>query len=122
MNIVQKQFVSVFTKEPNAERILEVMESFIKDLIMTYMGAKNLLLLKQSGFINSRSTMTQLLSYLDKSTETIASGGLVDTIHLESIIWMLGTVRISGWVRAHVTYYAFFSLGVTILFLLGRKN
>ena len=108
MNIVQKQFVSVFTKEPYAERILEVMESFIKDLIMTYMGAKNLLLLKQSGFINSRSTMTQLLSYLDKSTETIASGGLVDTIHLESIIWMLGTVRISGWVRAHVTYFAFF--------------
>ena len=122
MNIVQKQFVSVFRKEPNAERILEVMESFIKDLIMTYMGAKNLLLLKQSGFINSRSTMTQLLSYLDKSTETITSGGLADTIHLESIIWMLGTVRISGWVRAHVTYYAFFSLGVTILFLLGRKN
>ena len=98
MNIVQKQFVSVFTKEPYAERILEVMESFIKDLIMTYMGAKNILLLKQSGFINSRSTMTQLLSYLDKSTETIASGGLVDTIHLESIIWM----------RAHVTYFAFF--------------
>ena len=41
----------------------------------------NLFSSKQYGFINGRSTMTQLLSYLDKSIDTIVSGGVVDTIY-----------------------------------------
>ena len=61
--------------------VCKLMESFVKDSIMTHIRAKNLLSLKQYGFINGRSTTTQLLSYLDKCTDTIVSGGVVDLIY-----------------------------------------
>ena len=51
-----------------------------KDSIMIHMKAKNLLSLKLYDFINGRSTTTQLLSYLDTCTDTMVSGGAVDTI------------------------------------------
>ena len=57
------------------------MESFVKDSVMTYMRAENLLSSKQYGFINGRFTMAQLLSYLDKCIHTIVSQGVVDTIY-----------------------------------------
>ena len=59
------------------------MESFVKDSIKTHMRAENLLLSKQCGFINRRSTATQLLSYLDKCIDTIVSGGVVDAIYFD---------------------------------------
>ena len=59
------------------------MESFVKDSIMTHMRAENLLSSKQYGFINGRSTTTQMLSYLDKCIDTIVSGGVVDTIYFD---------------------------------------
>ena len=43
----------------------------------------NLLSEKQYGFVNKRSTVTQLLSYLDKCAEVIASGGIVDSIYFD---------------------------------------
>ena len=59
-----------------------LMESFVKDSIMTH-TAENLFSSEQYGFINGRSTTTQLLSYLDKCTDTIVSGGVVDTIYFD---------------------------------------
>ena len=47
------------------------------------MRAENLLSLKQYGFINGRSTTTQLLSYLDKCIDAIVSGGVLDTIYFD---------------------------------------
>ena len=47
------------------------------------MRAENLLSSKQYGFINGRSTTTQLLSYLDKCIDTIVSGRVVDTIYFD---------------------------------------
>ena len=38
---------------------------------------------KQYGFINRRSTTTQLLYYLDQCVSTIAEGGVIDTIYLD---------------------------------------
>ena len=61
----------------------KLMEYFVKDSIMTHMRAENLLSSKQYGFINGRSTTTQLLSYLDKCIDTIVSGGIVDTIYFD---------------------------------------
>ena len=61
--------------------VRKLMEPFVKDSIMTYMRAENLLSSKQYGFINGRSTTTQLLSYLDKCIDTIISGGVGDTIY-----------------------------------------
>ena len=49
----------------------KLMESFVKDSIMTHMRVENLLSSKQYRFINGRSTMTQLLSYLDKCIDTM---------------------------------------------------
>ena len=63
--------------------VRKLMEYFVKDSIMTHLRAENLLPSKQYGFINGRSTMTQLLSYLDKCIDTIVSGGVVDTIYFE---------------------------------------
>ena len=48
------------------------------------MRAKNLLSSNQYGFINGRTTTTQLLSYLNKCIDTIVSGGVVDTIYFDT--------------------------------------
>ena len=61
--------------------VCKLMESFVKDSIMTHMRVKKFLPSKQYYFINERSTMTTLLSYLNKCIGTIASGGVVDTIY-----------------------------------------
>ena len=63
--------------------VCKLMESFVKDSIMIHMRAENLFPLKQYGFINGKSTTTQLLSYLDKCIDTIASGGVLDTIYFD---------------------------------------
>ena len=63
--------------------VCKLMESFVKDSIMNHMRAENILSLKQYGFINGRSTTTQLLSYLDKCIDTIVSGRVVDTIYFD---------------------------------------
>ena len=63
--------------------VCRLMESFVKDSIMTHMRAENLLSSKQCGVINGRSITTQLLSYLDKGIDTIVSGGVVDTIYFD---------------------------------------
>ena len=56
--------------------VCKLMESFVKDSIMIHMRTENLLSSKQLGFINGRSTTTQLLSYLDKWIDTIVPGGV----------------------------------------------
>ena len=63
--------------------IVWMMEFFDKESIMTPMTTENLLSSKQYGFINGRSTTTQLLSYLDKYVDTIVYGGVVDTIYFD---------------------------------------
>ena len=42
-----------------------------------------LLTCKPFGLISGRSTVTQLLTYLDKCVKTIAEGGVIDTIYLD---------------------------------------
>ena len=49
---------------------------------MTHLISENLLSAQQFGFISGRSTVTQLLKYLDKCIETIVNGGVVDTVYL----------------------------------------
>ena len=62
--------------------ICKLMESFIKDEIMSHIKANNLLSHKQYGFLSGRSTTTQLLHYLDKCVDTIVTG-VVDTIYFD---------------------------------------
>ena len=63
--------------------VCKLMESFVKDSIMTRMRAENLLSSKQYGFINGRSTTTQLLFYLDKCMDTTVSRGVLDRIYFD---------------------------------------
>ena len=63
--------------------ICKVMESFMRDAIIEHMIHHNLLSPKQHGFITGRSTLTQLLVYLDKCAEMVAKGKVVDSIYLD---------------------------------------
>ena len=59
------------------------MEYFIRQLIFEHLQTKRLLSSKQYGFINGRSTTTQLLYYLDHCIKSVVDGGVVDTIYLD---------------------------------------
>ena len=59
------------------------MESFLRDHVMKHLMDNNLLSKKQHGFISGRSTVTQLLNYLDKCAQSVASGKVVDAIYLD---------------------------------------
>ena len=59
------------------------MESFIRQQIFEHLQTKRLLSSKQYGFINGRSTTTQLLYYLDHCIKSVVDGGVVDTIYLD---------------------------------------
>ena len=61
----------------------KLMEKLVKDAVLCHLMENNLLSEKQYGFVNKRSTVTQLLSYLDKCAEVIASGGIVDSIYFD---------------------------------------
>ena len=51
--------------------ICKIMESFIKERLVAHLTSNNLLSSKQFGSISGRSTVTQLLTYLDKCIDAI---------------------------------------------------
>ena len=59
------------------------MERFVRDSVVTHLFEKGLLSKKQYGFISGRSTLTQLLYYLDECLQKIANGNVVDSIYLD---------------------------------------
>ena len=63
--------------------LCKLMEKFVRSAILQYLLDNKLLSKRQFGFINGRSTTTQLLYFLDKCVNNIAEGGVVDTIYLD---------------------------------------
>lgn len=63
--------------------LCRVMESFLKDTIMNHLLENNLLSPRQHGFISGRSTVTQLLFYLDSCIKNVANGDVVDVVYLD---------------------------------------
>ena len=63
--------------------ICRVMETFLKQKIMNHLTQEKLLTSKQYGFVSKRSTITQLLHYLDKCTEEISIKKVVDVIYFD---------------------------------------
>ena len=59
------------------------METFVRIIILKHLHDNNLLSNRQFGFINGRSTTTQLLYYLDKCVDIITWGGVVDTMYFD---------------------------------------
>ena len=51
-----------------------ILEKIMKNKIMNHLIQEKLLSSKQHGFVNNRSTVIQLLNYLDRATEAIAEG------------------------------------------------
>ncbi len=63
--------------------VCKLMEKIVKDTVLTHLIENNLLSKKQFGFVSGRSTVTQLLSYLDKCATTIATNGVIDSIYFD---------------------------------------
>ena len=63
--------------------VCKMMETLIRDELMQHLQEKNLLSPKQHGFISGRSTVTQLLNYLDKCIASTVDGHMVDSIYLD---------------------------------------
>jgi hypothetical protein len=61
----------------------KVLESIIRDHLISHMKANMLFSLRQYGFITGRSTTLQLLKVLDKWTEILDKGGQVDVIYMD---------------------------------------
>ena len=63
--------------------LCRIMEFFLKDAIMTHLLDNGLLSSRQHGFINGRSTVTQLLTYLEICAKKVANGEVVDVVYLD---------------------------------------
>ena len=59
----------------------KIMESFIKEKIVTHFEESDLFSKHQYGFVPGRSTVTQLLKYLSDCVRDIANGHVVDSIY-----------------------------------------
>ena len=60
-----------------------LMERILKDQIMKHLTNEKLLSNKQHGFMPNRSTVTQLLSYLDKCADSISNNKVVDVVYFD---------------------------------------
>ena len=63
--------------------VCKIMESIIRDNIITHMKENNLFSDQQFGFIMGRSTTLQLLHVLDIWTEILDQGGTLDVIYCD---------------------------------------
>ena len=77
-------------KEPSNYRpvsltciVCKVLESIVRENMIKHMQVNNLFSDKQFGFIPQRSTVLQLLTVLDKWTETIDTGGYIDVAYCD---------------------------------------
>ena len=61
----------------------KILESIFRDQIITHMKTNKLFSKNQFGFIGGRSTVLQLLTVLDKWTEILDQGGIIDAIYLD---------------------------------------
>jgi hypothetical protein len=61
----------------------KVMESIIRDHILDHMQSNNLLSKRQFGFVKGRSTVLQLLHVMEKWTDMLDQGDVVDAIYMD---------------------------------------
>ena len=62
--------------------LCRIMESFLKDAIMDHLTSNHLLSPRKHGFINGRSTVTQLLTYLECCAKKVTYGEVADLVYL----------------------------------------
>ena len=59
------------------------MESIIRDEIVDFLAQNELLRLSQHGFMRKRSTLTNLLEYLEQLTAMVDKGVATDVVYLD---------------------------------------
>ena len=79
-----KSSSKLWTSQPDLSSVVcKLLESFLSKHVMNHLQGQKLMSNKQYGFIIRRSTVTQLLNYLDECCESIANGQVVDTIYFD---------------------------------------
>ena len=63
--------------------VCKVLESILRDKIMDHMRTNNLFSKYQYGFITGRSTVLQLLVVLDRWTQELDQGGIIDVLYFD---------------------------------------
>ena len=63
--------------------ICKLMESIIRDNIVTHMGQNDIISKKQHGFIPNRNCMTNLLTCMEKWTQMLENGEPIDIIYTD---------------------------------------
>ena len=58
-------------------------ESLIRDVIVLHLSSLNLIRASQHGFMAGRSTLTNLLAYMDTLTKLIDDDQAVDVLYLD---------------------------------------
>ena len=93
------------------------MEAAVRETILTHLKRNSLLSTRQFGFLGRRSTILQLLIFLDKCVDEISRGNVTDVVYLgfqkafdtvphNRLIVKLQTYGISGvilnWINAFI--------------------
>ena len=63
--------------------VCKMMESILREAMMSHLIKEDLLSEKQYGFVGKRSTVTQLLHYIDQCCEAMAEGKVVDCVYFD---------------------------------------
>ena len=63
--------------------LCKVLESQVRESVLSHLKVNKLLSSKQYGFIGGRSTALQLLYYLDHCVRKIAEGKVVDSVYFD---------------------------------------
>ena len=61
----------------------KILESIVKDAVLDYLKANNLLSNKQFGFLPGRSTVLQLLNVVHRWIQILDKGGIIDVIYCD---------------------------------------
>ena len=61
----------------------KIMEAAVRETILTHLKRNSLLSTRQFGFLGGRSTILQLLTFLDKCVDTISRGNVTDVVYLD---------------------------------------
>ena len=61
----------------------KIMEAAVRETILTHLKRNSLLSTRQFGFLGGRSTILQLLTFLDKCVDAISRGNVTDVVYLD---------------------------------------
>ena len=61
----------------------KIMEAAVRETILTHLKRNSLLSTRQFSFLEGRSTILQLLTFLDKCVDAISRGNLTDIVYLD---------------------------------------